>query len=118
MFGYHYFKKLFDTLEYQHKILFLYHVFHVDNIFCFSITLRKNKVIFRLYNGKFYQYVFNFECQTDYYIYSFFEGRYCLYYIYPKSNSFDENSSYYWLVKLLLSDDTNYLKNLFQLFLS
>ncbi len=118
MFGYSYFKKLFNDLDYQKKIVLLNHIFHVDSILSFSITLRDNKIIFRLYNGNFYQFVFNFLYQSDYYIYSMFEGRYCLYYIYPMSSSFNENSSYYLLVQLLLSDDINYIEKMFQLLLS
>ena len=119
MFGCYYFRSLFNKLDYCHKLILLSNIFDIKNITVFSISIRDNKLIIRLYQSHFFiQYVFVFKCCSDSFITDFFQEGVRCYYIYPERYEGASNYSYYLLSQLLLSNDREEIKNIFNSFLN
>ena len=118
MFGCYYFKKLFDQLDYSHKIILLSNIFDLEDISSFSVLIRKNRIIFRFFCHSFFiQYIFIFDCKKSSFIECYSQKRIECYYIYPKSyeNYFD--CPYCSLVSLFLCSDKEKITDIFNSFL-
>ncbi len=122
MLGSEIFKGIFDLLDAKEQKMILRNIFSLYNVSIYSVFLRENKIVFRIYDSNvFYQYEFVFEQNGGSFL-SFSDGpRFQHYLIYPFYYHSHSHSHYEYpyfnLVKLLLSTDVKEIISLFATFL-
>lgn len=119
MNGYQIFNNFFSCLDEKDKIKILEGIFSIQNFSLYSISVRDNKLLFRIYsNNIFYQFAFVFDENND--KKAFFKSigpRFVQYTIYPFYYLDSFGYPYSSFVKVLLSSDEDVINNFIRSFL-